>query len=413
MRNKSLTSLIHNACCEGLYIHVPFCFHKCHYCDFYSIVDKPEDSAGDKSGDRQHVFTDALVRELRSYSDHFALRPKTIFVGGGTPTLLRPQLWRQLLAAMRDAGVLEQVEEFTVEANPETVTPELMDVLVAGGVNRVSMGAQSFQPHLLKALERWHDPATVSKAARIVQNAGISNINLDLIFAIPSESMADLDSDLDTVLSINPTHLSCYSLIFEPHTPLTMKLKLGQVKPVDEDIEQAMFARVIQRLADAGFEHYEVSNWAKHDPATPLSPHDSSLTPQASPSPFRCQHNMMYWQNKNWLGVGPSAASHIEGMRWKNLPHLGKYTAESPQPPVQDEELLPLPRRVGEQLMLRLRLREGVPLAWLTANLPADDERQAIIKELVDIAMLERTPTHLRLTERGLFVADSVIAKLL
>ena len=373
---------------DALYAHVPFCFHKCHYCDFYSIV---ENSSGDE--DRQAVFTDALIAELSYWTQRGTVRPRTIFVGGGTPTLLRVDLWDRLLRAMADSGVLAEVTEFTVEANPETVTPELMRRLAAGGVNRVSMGAQSFQPALLKTLERWHDPASVGRAMAITRDAGITNLNLDLIFAIPGQDLALLDADLDAALALAPNHLSAYNLMYEPNTALTSKLRLGRIRPVEEDLEAQMYERVLQRLADAGYEHYEISNWAK---------------PGA-----RCAHNLAYWRNENWLAVGPSASGHLDGYRWKNEAHLGRYLAGAPTPPRVDEEHLDESRRLGEQLMLRLRVREGVELSWLAANLPPGDERHRTIDELVAIGMLERTATHLRLTHRGLFVADAVIAKLI
>ncbi len=414
-----------------MYLHVPFCFHKCHYCDFFSLVE-PKGRE-----DRQEAFTEALIRELNAHIEHYQLKPQTLFVGGGTPTLLRPQLWQRLLGAISDAGVLDSVAEFTVEANPETVSAELMHILAEGGVNRLSMGAQSFNPQHLKTLERWHDPETVPRAMLLAREAGIQNLNLDLIFAIPGQTLNDLDQDLDTALQFNPTHLSCYSLIFEPNTPLTQKMKLGRISPVGEEIERDMYDHVMNRLEDADFEHYEISNWAKRvpnalDPETELSGNRwvmpgccciiddddvFSLSDTQSPAPETrsniCRHNLIYWHNKNWLGLGPSAASHINGHRWKNEPHLGRYIAGSPSPPTLDHEQLPPRRRLGEQIMLGLRLRLGVQLDWLQANLLPDDPRHATIDELIQIGMLEKTESHLRLTRRGLFLADSVIAKLL
>ena len=385
---------------HSLYLHVPFCFHKCHYCDFYSLVE-PKDKP-----DRQEQFTEALINEFDNLAEQYPLNPTTVFVGGGTPTLLRTDLWARLLDTMNSNRVLDAVTEFTVEANPETVTPELMQTLVAGGVNRVSLGAQSFNVEQLKTLERWHDPDTVPKAVAMVRDAGISNFNLDLIFAIPGQTLEQLDEDLDAVLALNPTHLSCYSLIFEPNTPLTQKMKMGRISPVGEDLEKQMYAHIIQRLDTEGFEHYEVSNWAKRSAID--DPHPSNTTDSA-----RCQHNMVYWTNRNWLGLGPSAASHLDGKRWKNLPHLGKYIQGCPTPPTTDHEQLPPRRLIGEQIMLGLRLREGLTHTWINEHIPKDDPRLQTINELIDINMLERTDTHLRLTPQGLFLADSVIAKLL
>lgn len=408
----------------ALYLHLPFCFHKCHYCDFYSVVDTPAPRPGNPrqttapnrqpaTVDRQPGFTRALIAELAQVapdatpdptSDPAApLRPRTVFAGGGTPTFLRPALWDRLLAALHRGGTLDQTTEFTVEANPETVTPDLMRRLADGGVNRVSVGAQSFQQASLDALERWHRPESVAAAVDACRAAGITNLSLDLIFAIPGQTMAMLDRDLDRLLELEPTHLSTYGLTYEPQTPLTARLRVGRVQAIDEDTERAMYARVLERLEGAGFAHYEVSNWAR---ATPDHRH-------------RCAHNLAYWTNANWLGLGPGAASHVNGHRWRNAPNLTRYLAhwdgDTPDtpPPTQDHERLTPDQRVGERLMLGLRLSDGIERAWVHENVSAGHRRAAAIDELLGLDMLEHTPTHLRLTRRGLFVADSVIAKLL
>lgn len=362
----------------GLYLHVPFCFHKCHYCDFYSLVET-------RAQPRYKPFIDALIRQLEHLAAEYSPSTRTIFIGGGTPTLLPPDQWRRLLDAMQALGFLRDLHEFTVEANPETVTDELAQVLAAGGVNRVSIGCQSFDPELLKQLERWHDPRNVEAAMRTFRGAGITNLNLDLIFAIPTQTMAQLDSDLDRAIALEPTHLSCYSLIFESGTPLTQKLKLGRVSKVGEETERAMFERVIDRLAAAGYEHYEISNWAR--------------------TPYRCEHNLIYWKSENWLAAGPSASGHVDGRRWKIAPRLGDFIDKSPQPEIVDEEQLPPRAQLGEQLMMRIRLSEGVPLEMI----PAD----ADVDSLLDRGLVERDATHLRLTREGLMLADHVAARLL
>jgi oxygen-independent coproporphyrinogen III oxidase len=369
---------------RGLYIHVPFCFHKCHYCDFYSIVD---------DRDRQTAFVDRLTDELAWWCDQFPLRPATLFVGGGTPTLLSVAAWQRLLSAIADRGILEHVTEFTVEANPETVTADLLRVLTRGRVNRISIGAQSFDPDLLKMLERWHEPASVARAVALARDAGIDNVNLDLIFAIPGQSDDQLERDLDAALALEPHHLSCYSLIFEPGTPLHQRRRQGSVHPVDEEIERRFYQRVIARLADAGYEHYEVSNWAR--PAR------------------RCAHNLLYWRNADWLGLGPSAASHCDGRRWKNVPHLGRYLASRGRAPIAEEETLPPARSIGERLMLSLRLTEGVDWPWIERHAPDGDARRSEIDRLLALGLLQRTDTHLRLTDEGRLLADSVLAALL
>jgi len=377
----------------GLYLHMPFCFHKCHYCDFYSIVDER---------DRQAAFAARMADELRELGPLVPEAIATIFVGGGTPTLLRTDLWQQVLAALHEAFDLSELAEFTVEANPETVTDELLGVLKAGGVNRMSVGAQSFNPAHLKTLERWHDPRKVAAAVEMARRAGIDNINLDLIFAVPGQTLDEWADDLATARSLEPTHLSCYSLTYEPNTAMTKKLQLGLLQPCDESIEAAMFEYTIDTLTAAGFAHYEVSNFAL-----------TSRRPQPADDQ-RCRHNLMYWRNGHWLAVGPSASGHVAGVRWKNVPHLGKYLAGSTSgagTPIQDVERLDREDSVGEQLMLRLRLLEGVPLVWCAEALSR--ERRETVERLIAEGSLERTVTHLRLTRRGLMIADSVTGELL
>ena len=269
---------------DALYLHLPFCFHKCHYCDFYSVVDHPQPHPGtdppstalppatQAPPDRQPGFTTALLAELDvAASDSAApLHPRTVFAGGGTPTFLRPELWAQLLAALHHHDVLRDTTEFTVEANPETVTPALIEQLAAGGVNRVSIGAQSFQKESLDALERWHRPESVGQAVDACRAAGLINFSLDLIFAIPGQTLAMLDADLDRLLELEPTHLSTYGLTYEPQTPLTARLRVGRVTPIDEDTERKMYARVLERLEAAGFEHLRSQQLGPQDRRSPL-----------------------------------------------------------------------------------------------------------------------------------------------
>jgi len=391
---------------HALYLHLPFCFHKCHYCDFYSVVE-PDGQAAD----RQRQFTDALIAEIRTRADQAPpqqpLSPTTLFAGGGTPTYLRPELWQALLATLGDTGLLgAQTTEFTVEANPETVTPQLMHLLAAGGVNRISIGAQSFDRTSLKALERWHDPESVPRAVQMCRDAGITNFSLDLIFAIPGQTLAMLDADLDALLALQPTHLSTYGLTYEPNTPLTAKLRVGQVQRADEDLERDMYDLVLTKLEAAGYEHYEISNWAKKEDTQAGPEHRESLD-------RRCQHNLAYWHNLNWLGVGPSAASHIAGHRWRNAPNLTRYLQDSPQPPIIDHEYLDPAAHFGERIMLGLRLREGIDHEWFTHHEHCKPHHRETADELTRLGLLEVVDGRLRLTRRGLFVGDAVIAKLM
>lgn len=375
------------AAIQGLYAHIPFCFHKCHYCDFFSIVDHR---------DRQDAFVRRFLRDLQDAARVTTGRLRSIFIGGGTPSLLRTDLWQQILPVIHDCFDVSQQTEFTIEANPETVSTELLDVLVAGGVNRLSIGAQSFHPHLLTALERWHDPANVARSVACARAAGIDNVNLDLIFAIPGQSLEQWRNDLDAALSLQPDHLSCYGLMYEPNTPLTQRLQRGQVQRVDEDVEAAMYEHTIDRLGDAGFDQYEISNWARPG--------------------RRCAHNLLYWMNGNWWACGPGGAAHVDGWRWKNAPRLDAYIESRPDVPIQDVEHLDKDARTGEMLMLRLRLLDGISLSELDALLnasPTGPLRRAVIDEHIDRGMLERRDGTISLSRRGLLLADSVIAELL
>ena len=372
---------------RGAYVHVPFCFHKCHYCDFYSVVD---------TRGRQEAFVDRLVEELEVCSRYLHAPLDTVFVGGGTPTLLSVDQWRRLLDVMRRCLPLQAGSEFTVEANPETVTEELAATLAGGGVNRISIGSQSFHAAHLKTLERWHDPSNVDRAVRIFRAAGIENINLDLIFAIPGQSLNDWAGDLNRALSLEPTHLSCYGLTYEPDTLMSARLSAGEIQRADEDLEAEMYEVTIDALAAAGLEHYEISNWSRPG--------------------RRCRHNMLYWTNGEWWPFGPSAAGHVNGVRWKNVRRLDAYLQTRPLPPIADVEQLDIARAAGEALMLGLRLIDGLPMAAahdLIRQTADATGRLEAIDQAISRRLLDSTDQQLRLTRAGLLLADDIIAQLI
>lgn len=381
---------------RSLYIHVPFCFHKCHYCDFYSIVD---------TRDRQEPFVDRLERELTAQSHLAGGAPlKTIFVGGGTPSLLRPALWARLLDSFSTRFDLTLIRagrgEFTVECNPETVTSELADVLVGGGVSRVSMGAQSFHAAHLKTLERWHDPENVAKALEIVAAAGIARRSVDLIYAIPGQSIADLERDIDAATSLPVEHVSCYNLTYEPSTAMTARLRRGEFTPADEDLEADMFTLVGARLRASGFDRYEVSNYAR---------------PGAE-----CRHNLAYWRQDQWLACGPSASGHARGIRWKNTPRLDDYLSRTDEgwAPIAEVEGRDPFRTVRERIMTGVRLREGLPAEWLLRQAHAkggdtEARMQRALDRMNEQGMLASVSPVLALTDEGVLVADALAATLM
>jgi len=382
---------------NSLYIHVPFCFHKCHYCDFYSIVD---------TQDRQTAFTMRLVEELGALAPW--VHPSglnTIFIGGGTPSLLRTDLWTVLLDRLdalfqtRHGGGAETAQrdgfEFTVECNPETVSPELMSELKRGGVTRVSIGAQSFEQRHLKTLERWHDPANVARALELARAAGISRQSIDLIYAVPGQTLVEWDQDLTRALSMGTEHLSCYSLTYEPATAMTARLKRGEFKRADEDLEADMFELTLARLRSAGLDRYEVSNFSL---------------------PGReCRHNMAYWRQEDWLAAGPAASAHIAGRRWKNVPRLDDYLTQGAAgfSPIMDFEEPDAARALAERLMTGLRVTEGLDSAAMLAK--AADVSPLVPNRLSQTAeharnrgLLKPDHAHWALTDAGFLVADTV-----
>jgi len=381
-----------------LYIHIPFCFHKCHYCDFYSLVD---------TRDRQQPFTDRLCKELAALAPLTQNHPlRTIFIGGGTPTLLQPTLWKQLLRTLDDHFNLSEIHangaEFSVECNPETASPELFDILRAGGVNRLSMGAQSFNPRHLKTLERWHDPASVPRAVTLAQAAGIKRTSIDLIFAIPGQTLPEWDADLTAALTLGTTHLSCYALTYEPNTAMTARLKRGDFTPTDDDLEADMYEHTVKRCADAGLDRYEVSNFA-------------------APG-HECAHNLAYWNQASWLAAGPSASSHLldpqgGGWRWKNQPRLDDYLHQSDNghPRAIDLEPPDPNRLLSEQLMTAVRLRAGIDLDQLleTADEPTTTAVRRIAADQLARGYLQENDNRLRPTDSGFLVADGLAREFL
>ena len=272
----------------------------------------------------------------------------------------------------------------------------------------MSIGAQSFHPHHLKTLERWHEPESVARAVSRIRAVGIDNVNIDLIFGIPGQSPDEWKRDLDEALALEPMHLSCYGLTYEPNTAMTMRLRAGEFEPVDEGVEAEMFLETRRRLCAAGFDAYEISNFAKR---ADRAPHQRD---------YRCQHNLAYWRNLNWIALGPAAAGHVNGFRWKNAPHLGKYLASSPDgtgfPPLVEAEHADAKTQLCDQLMMGLRLAEGVEEE--TILLAAKQARcveplRAALRDQADRGQLTIESNQIRVASNSLLVADMVIGDLI
>jgi oxygen-independent coproporphyrinogen-3 oxidase len=350
-----------------LYVHLPFCAHRCGYCDFVTVVGR----AG------QHgAYVDALLAELELERSHLANELETTFLGGGTPTFTAlPELVRLLEA-------LPVAEEVTVEANPETVTPEVARALRLAGVTRVSLGAQTFRPELLRVLERVAQPDDVRRAFAHLRAAGFENLSLDLIYGIPGQSAADLEADLDDALALEPEHLSCYELEAKPGTRFTHAW--GEELARQADAMEDYFESVVIRLTGAGYRWYETANFCRDD--------------------LRSRHNLGYWLGHDYLGIGIGAVSTLGDERRRNTPKLARYLAGDLD---REVELLDEDVRARERVMLGLRLDEPLRLAGLAHAL--DPAGLARIEEL---GLATRTDGSLALTDRGRFLGGAVTAEL-
>jgi oxygen-independent coproporphyrinogen-3 oxidase len=377
---------------DGLYVHVPFCFHKCHYCDFYSITRQ--------TPDRMERFVDLVLREADYWSgigNAPDFRIQTIFFGGGTPSLLPLASMRRLLSGLKDRFDFSNVTEWTIEVNPATANAEYCGMLRAMGVDRLSFGAQSFDRSELATLERHHDPADVLRSLQIARDAGFSRVNFDLIYAIPGQTLDSWSRSLEAAIALGTSHLSCYGLTYEPNTPMAVKKRLGVVCAVDEDIELQMLHHTRSRLKQAGLSAYEISNYA---------------TPGQE-----CRHNLMYWTGGNYLGLGPSAASHLDGHRWRNRPHLGEweqYVDASEIPAIDVEHLTPR-QRAGELAMLMLRLSRGLIYDVYSARTGLDARAVYAdqLTRLSKLGLLQLDDQGFHLTEQGIDVADTIASELL
>jgi oxygen-independent coproporphyrinogen-3 oxidase len=374
---------------DGLYVHIPFCFHKCHYCDFYSITRQ--------TPERMDRFVDLILREADGWRKFIDFSPRTVFFGGGTPTLLPLENMRRLIAGLRERFDFSNCDEWTVEANPATVSLEYCRMLKDCGVNRMSFGAQSFNPSDLAILERHHDPDDVPKSLAMARDAGFERLNVDLIYAIPGQSMESWMMSLEKAIALGTEHISCYGLTYEPNTPMAVRRRMGQFVSTEAELEIAMMRATRDRLAGAGLEAYEISNYA--------------IPGQ------ECRHNLIYWRGENYLGLGPSAASHVSGWRWRNAPHLGEWerSVESDISGAVDVENLMPQQRAGELAMLLLRLKTGLEFQMFAARSGYD--ARVIFSGPIDRftrqGLLRADESGIRLTDAGLSVADGIAAEFL
>ena len=376
----------------GFYVHVPFCRVRCGYCDFntYTI---PELGLHGASVDS---YAEAAIAELDLAATVLGERTpevSTVFVGGGTPTMLRPADLVTIVSSIRERFGLRPDAEVTTEANPDSVTPESLAALAAGGFTRVSLGMQSAVPHVLHTLERTHDPANVARAVAGARAAGLQ-VSVDLIYGTPGESLDDWRRSLEAAIDLEPDHISAYALVVEEGTKLAAQVRRGDVAAPDDDDEADKYELADALLTQAGLGWYEVSNWARSRDAW-------------------CRHNLAYWNGGNWWGVGPGAHSHVGGVRWWNVKHPNAYAARlaSGASPAHARETLDEEQRYDERVLLGSRIVDGLPVTDLR---PAGREAVAglVADGLVEgpAAVRDR---RLVLTRRGRLLADTVVHRLL
>ncbi|WP_347975556.1 radical SAM family heme chaperone HemW [Microbacterium sp. ProA8] len=374
----------------GVYLHVPFCRVRCGYCDFNTYT------SSELRGARQDQYADTLLRELDLAAAVLERaggnRPATtVFFGGGTPTLLPPGDLARMLGGVRDRFGVVEGAEVTVEANPDTVSPAVAAELAASGVTRLSIGMQSAVPHVLAALDRTHDPENVRTAVSAARDAGL-DVSVDLIYGAPGESLDDWRASLEAAIALEPDHISAYALIIEDGTKLARQIRRGEVVAPDDDLQADMYELADDMLAGGGFDWYEVSNWARD-------------------AAHRSRHNLAYWVGSDWWGFGPGAHSHIGGVRFWNVKHPAAYAQRlaAGESPAAGRESPDAEARTLESVLLRTRVREGLPVAELQG-----EGRHAVAALIAD--GLIDGPTALRghvvLTRRGRLLADAVVRAL-
>jgi putative oxygen-independent coproporphyrinogen III oxidase len=371
----------------GIYLHVPFCTTRCGYCDFNTYT--ATELAG---GARREDYPATVIAEIELAAKVLGGSPPavdTIFIGGGTPTLLGSDALARMVDAVESAFGLAVDVEITTEANPETVDLRSLRQLRRAGFTRISLGMQSAVPHVLAALDRQHTPGRPEQAVVEAREAGFDHVNLDLIYGAPGESLADWRSSLDAVVGAGVDHVSAYALIVEEGTRLHRQVSRGEVTTVDDDGLADRYLLADAVLEAAGFGWYEVSNWA-------------------STVDGRCRHNELYWRSGDWWGIGPGAHSHVGGTRWWNVKHPAAYASRLAEgrSPAHSRELLSAEDKRVEEILLRLRMVQGLPLDVLTAAGRSAAER-AIVSGL-----LERVGDNLVLTVRGRLLADAVVRDL-
>lgn len=368
----------------GLYIHVPFCKAKCHYCDFNSFPGKDETIPG---------YFDALSREIENNAE--ALRDysiKTVFIGGGTPSLVEPKYIYNLLKTCREYLSLEKGAEISIESNPGTLTYEKLFAYRTMGINRLSIGLQAYQNRLLRRLGRIHTNEEFLENYNLAKKVGFKNINVDLIFGIPSQTLKDWIETVEEIMKLEPVHLSCYSLKIEEDTEFGRQAETGELIPLEDETDREMYSFTIDMLKKNGFMQYEISNFSK--------------------AGFECRHNLIYWNAEEYVGIGAGAHSYFMGKRYNNIYNIEEYVSavQNSRPVTENMQLIDKQEAMSEFMILGLRLTQGVSLSKFKAKF--DKELFEIygqnIDRLIKKELICLDNDFLRLTLRGLDLANDV-----
>ena len=371
----------------GLYIHIPFCRQKCLYCDFPSYAGKEG---------MQEAYVGALEAEIhRQGKEYKGKKVSSVFFGGGTPTTLPIPLLRRLMRAIWESWEIMDGAEITTEANPGTLDMEMAKALKEMGFNRLSMGVQAWQNRLLKDLGRIHTIEQFQENFKAVREAGFQNVNVDLMFALPKQSMQDWQETVQEIVKMQPEHISAYSLIIEEGTPFFERYEKGLLEPAAEELDREMYHWAIAYLKEAGYQQYEISNFAKAEKQS--------------------RHNRIYWQAEEYLGMGLGAHSYMEGTRFHNTYDLQEYIAANGENKKEDIEQITQEDAIGEFMFLGLRLTEGVSFDrfWERFHMEMRGIYGKQILELMDAELLDADETGIRLTEKGIDLSNFVFEKFL
>ncbi len=367
---------------EGLYIHIPFCRQKCLYCDFYSVP---------YAESMAYSYILVILKQIQRLNCNFS----SIYIGGGTPSVLSIELFDELLTGLK--GLVKDNVEFTIEVNPESVREEKLKLFLDKGVNRISIGAQSFDDKKLNLLGRVHSANQAIEAINFVKKAGFKNISIDMIFGVSGENLTLWQSELKKAVDFDVQHISCYSLSYEKDTPFFKMKEKKDIMPLADDVLAEMYGYVMPYFSRMGFEHYEVSNFAKPG--------------------FKCSHNLNYWDNNSYIGLGPSAVSYINGVRSENIKDIKEYINRYEKGidlSISREELPPI-ERARETASVKIRTRAGIGYSWFKNKTGFDflDMEKEALENLADQGLIEYNKKEARLTDKGFLFADMVSSALL